>query len=71
MGFDSVKVAYNAGVQSAKRMPTWQAVSPFFVVGIVDVVKASHKHDLGDMIVAAVLWWVAAPVWVWWTRTKR
>jgi hypothetical protein len=70
MAFDNFKGAYKAGVESARGIPTWQTVIPFFMVGIVDVVKAVHKNDVGDAIVSATLWCVAAPLWVWWTRKK-
>jgi hypothetical protein len=71
MGLENFKVAYKAGTESAKRIPTWMAMAPFFVVGIVDVVIAERKHDVGDAIVSAIVWWVAAPFWMWWTRRRQ
>lgn len=71
VAFDDFKAAYKAGVESGRQMPLWQAVAPFFGVGIYDVVKALRRHDMGDVIVSATIWCVAAPVWMWWTRRNQ
>lgn len=52
-------------------MPFWAAVLPFAVVGIIDITKALHHHDVADVAVSAIIWLLLAPLGYIWFYRKR
>ena len=71
MASDDFNRAFKAGGEAVRQMPFWLVLMPFFAVGVVDLVSAVAKHELRSGVVSALLWCVAAPAWVWWTRGRR
>jgi hypothetical protein len=61
---------------SAQREKVREAVAkrslvPFlgsFGVGAIDLVKAWHKHDMRDMLVTALVFFLVVPLFILWIR---
>lgn len=71
MSLDDFKRGYKAAYRSGVEMPFWAAVLPFAVVGIIDITKALHHHDVADVAVSAIIWLLLAPLGYIWFYRKR
>jgi len=37
-------------------------MTPLFFVGVIDTVRALHKHDKSEAIIASIVWFLLAPL---------
>jgi len=68
MSLEDFKLKYKA---ARVEIPLWAPLLGFAGVGIIDVAKALHRHDISDVVVSAILWLFLAPLGYIWSNRKR